>query len=94
MFVIASAFIVSLVAGWRLAFEWLSVQVGPSERLLIVGTGDASVDLARELFSRRHELGVELVGFVDPDPARIGTSLINPGIIGTLEQIPEHRSRS
>jgi exopolysaccharide biosynthesis polyprenyl glycosylphosphotransferase len=88
VFVIASAFIVSLVAGWRLAFEWLSVKVGPSERLLIVGTGDASVDLARELFSRRHELGVELVGFVDPDPARIGTSLINPGIIGTLEQIP------
>ena len=88
VFVIASAFIVALVAGWRLAFEWLSVRVGPSERLLIVGTGDASVDLARELFSRRHELGVELVGFVDPDPARVGTSLINPGIIGTLEQIP------
>ena len=28
----------------------------------------AAVELARELFERRHELGVEIVGFVDPDP--------------------------
>ena len=38
----------------------------------------AAVTLARELFERRHELGVEIVGFVDPDPARVGTPLINP----------------
>ena len=88
VFVIASALIIALVAGWRIAFEWLAVRVGPSERLLIVGTGDASVALARELFSRRQELGVELVGFVDPDPARVGASLINPGIVGTVDQIP------
>jgi sugar transferase (PEP-CTERM system associated) len=33
-------------------------------------------------------LGVELVGFVDPDPARIGASVINPGVIGTVSDIP------
>jgi sugar transferase (PEP-CTERM system associated) len=86
--VIASVLIIVLVAGWRIAFEWLAVKVGPSERLLIVGTSDASVDLARELFSRRQELGVELVGFVDPDASKVGTSLINPGIIGTVAEIP------
>jgi sugar transferase (PEP-CTERM system associated) len=86
--VVASMLIVILVAGWRVAFEWLAVRVGPSERLLIVGTSDASVALARELFSRRQELGVELVGFVDPDASKVGTSLINPGIIGTVEHIP------
>ena len=68
VFVIASILIVGLVAGWRLAFEWLSLRVGPAERLLIVGTSAASVALARELFERRQELGVELVGFVDSDP--------------------------
>jgi sugar transferase (PEP-CTERM system associated) len=88
VFVIASVLIVWLVAGWRVAFEWLAVRVGPSERLLIVGTSEASVALARELFSRRQELGVELVGFVDPDASRVGVSLINPGIVGTVEQIP------
>ncbi len=61
--------IIGLVAGWRVAFEWLSLRGEPNERLLIVGTGVAAVMLARELFERRSELGVELVGFVDPDPA-------------------------
>lgn len=86
--VIASLLIVMLVAGWRIAFEWLSLRVSPAERLLIVGTSAAAVSLARELFDRRGELGVELVGFVDPDPARVGTQLINPGITGTIADIP------
>jgi sugar transferase (PEP-CTERM system associated) len=88
VFVIASVFVAALVAGWRTAFEWLSRWLGPAERLLIVGTSEASVALARELFERRQELGVELVGFVDPDPARVGASLINPGVIGTVDDIP------
>ena len=29
----------------------------------------AAIELARELYERRQELGVEIVGFVDPDPA-------------------------
>jgi sugar transferase (PEP-CTERM system associated) len=88
VFVVASVFVGFLVAGWRLAFEWLSLRVGPAQRLLIVGTGAAAVELARELFDRRQELGVELVGFVDSDPGLVGTRLINPGIIGTIEAIP------
>jgi sugar transferase (PEP-CTERM system associated) len=89
VFVIATILIAVLVAGWRMAFEWLSVRVGPAERLLIVGTSAAAVALARELFERRQELGVDLVGFVDPDRGRVGAPLINPGIIGTVEDIPE-----
>jgi sugar transferase (PEP-CTERM system associated) len=88
VFVIASAFVVVLVAGWRLAFEWFALKVGPAERLLIVGTGGAAVALAKELFDRRQELGVELVGFVDADPKLVGTSLINPGVVGTIDEIP------
>ena len=45
-----------------------------AERLLLVGTRPAAVSLARELFDRRQELGVEIVGFVDPDPARVGAA--------------------
>jgi sugar transferase (PEP-CTERM system associated) len=88
VFVIASTIIVALVVGWRVAFEWLSLRLAPAERLLIVGTNTAAVTLAKELFDRRHELGVELVGFVDPDPARVGMSLINPGVVGTVIDIP------
>jgi len=86
--VIAALFLVVLIPGWRLVFEWLSRNMRPRERLLLVGTSVATVDLARELFERRHELGVEIVGFVDPDPAQVGAPLINPGVIGTIEDIP------
>jgi len=87
VFALATVLIIALVAGWRIAFEWLSLR-GHSERLLIVGTGIAAVSLARELFERRSELGVELVGFVDADPAMVGTPLIYPGVIGTVKDIP------
>ena len=88
VFVIAALLVLLLITGWRMAFEWMSGRVGPRERLLLVGTGNASVDLAREIHERRHELGVEIVGFVDPDPARVGMPVINPGVIGTIGDIP------
>ena len=86
--VIAALTLVVLVPGWRLVFEWLSRNMRPRERLLLVGTSAATVELARELFDRRHQLGVEIVGFVDTDPAQVGTPVLNPGVIGTIEDIP------
>jgi sugar transferase (PEP-CTERM system associated) len=88
VFALATVAIIALVAGWRLAFEWLSLRGEPTERLLIVGTGNAAVSLARELFARRSELGVELVGFVDSDAAKVGMPMVNPGVIGTVGDIP------
>jgi sugar transferase (PEP-CTERM system associated) len=88
IFMIAAVLILLVVAGWRLAFEWLSGRVGPRERLLLVGTNQVAVDLASELFQRRQELGVEIVGFVDADPSKVGTVVLNPGVIGTVEDIP------
>jgi sugar transferase (PEP-CTERM system associated) len=88
VFMMGSVFVVALVAGWRMAFEWLALRVAPAERLLIVGTSDAAIALAGELFERRQELGVQIVGFVDPDPRRVGMRLINPGIVGTIADIP------
>jgi len=88
VFVASSSLVIIAIAGWRFAFEWLTRRVAPRERLLLVGTGPAAVTLARELFDRRQELGVEIVGFVDPDPARVGSHVINPGVIGTIEDIP------
>jgi sugar transferase (PEP-CTERM system associated) len=88
VFMIASFAVLLLVIGWRVAFEWASGHVSPRERLLLVGTDPSAVALARELFQRRYELGVEIVGFIDPDPARVGAPVINPGVIGTIEDIP------
>jgi len=88
VFTIAVVLIVALVGGWRLLYDWIGRHVAPRERLLIVGTSAAAVSLARELYERHQELGVKIVGFVDPDPSRVGTPLINPGVIGAIEDIP------
>lgn len=87
VFMIAAVLIIFLVVGWRVAFDWFSGRVGPRERLLLIGTNSAAVSLARELLERK-ELGIEIVGFIDPDPAKVGLPLLNPGIVGTLEDIP------
>ncbi len=88
VFMISAALILTLVIGWRLSFEWVSRRVAPRERLLLVGTSASAIALARELYARRQELGVELVGFVDPDPELLGAPVINPGVVGTIEDIP------
>ena len=88
VFMITAFLVMSLVVAWRIVFEWLSRQIGPHERLLLVGTNQAALTLATELHDRRLELGVEIVGFVDPDPARVGAAVLNPGVIGTVEDIP------
>jgi sugar transferase (PEP-CTERM system associated) len=88
VFMLTAVLVITFVIWWRVMFEWLSGRVGPRERLLLVGTSDAAVRLARELFERRHELGVEIVGFVDANPARVGAPVLNPGVIGTVEDIP------
>jgi sugar transferase (PEP-CTERM system associated) len=88
IFVIGVLTIVPFVAGWRIAFEWISSRMAPHERLLIVGASAAAVDLAKEIADRRHQLGVELVGFIEvPDapPPEPGSAAI---ILGTTHDIP------
>ena len=93
VFLFAAVLVISLLLAWRLAFAWLTRRIAPRERLLLVGTNPASIDLARELFQRRQELGVEIVGFVDPDPSRLGAPVLNPGVVGTIDDIPQLVSR-
>src|SRR5262249_33623978 len=88
VFLVAAGLVASLVVLWRLIFAWLTRYASPSERLLLVGTEPAAVELARELHERRQELGVEIVGFVDPDPSRVGAQVLNPGVVGTIDDIP------
>jgi sugar transferase (PEP-CTERM system associated) len=88
VFAAATALVAVFLAPWRLAFAWATTQFGPHERLLVVGTNSAAVTLATELWDRR-DLGVEIVGFVEPEGARtIEPAPAMPAVIGTLEDIP------
>lgn len=87
VFLIAAVLVISLVSSWRLTFAWLTSRVAPRERLLIVGTNAAAVELARELNDRRHELGVEIVGFADANIERIGQTVFGR-VVGAVQDIP------
>ncbi len=87
VFLISAVLIVVFVGGWRLASRW-ATGLKARDRLLLVGTGPQAIALARELFDRRSELGVEIVGFIDTDPSRVGAPVINPGVIGAIDDIP------
>jgi sugar transferase (PEP-CTERM system associated) len=71
---------------WRLAFAWAARQVGPRERLLLVGASDAGLALAQELH-RRDEIGVQIVGLVDAYPSA-ARSVVSLPYLGTIDDIP------
>jgi sugar transferase (PEP-CTERM system associated) len=87
VFMIAAALVIVSVVSWRVSFHWFAKQMGPRERLLLVGTSPAAISLAREL-SRRHDLGVEVVGFVDTDPTHAGQRAASPDVLGNIDDIP------
>jgi len=89
VFIMSAAVVLLVITGWRVAFEWITRTLGPRERLLLIGTGPGAIELARELHDLRHTLGVQIVGFVDPDPAQVGKPVLNPGVIGTIADVPE-----
>ncbi|HEY2292467.1 MAG TPA: sugar transferase [Thermoanaerobaculia bacterium] len=75
----------SFVLAWRVVLRWLLRSEGFAERVMIVGSDNKAIDIAREILARKH-LGYRVVGFLDDDPALQGVSLINPRVIGTTAQ--------
>ena len=61
---LAWAFDLALLVGWRLAFLRFGRLTWPEQRVVIVGTDEASVELAREM-SARARWGWKVVGLID-----------------------------
>ncbi len=65
-------------------FRWLAFK----KRVLIVGDGKLAHDLARVLvYDRSHRYDV--VGFLSGDYSQVGTHIVNPSVIGTIDQLFE-----
>lgn len=77
---------------WREAFARLGFLFKNRERILILGTGQIGIDLCRKLL-HRNDLNFEIVGFLDANPERIGERLVNPAIIGTIDNLANIVSR-
>ena len=86
---VVSLFLILLVmVYWRLSLMWLNQHPRFAERVLILGTDENAIAVAREVLSRRGS-GYEVVGFLGDEPNLIGKSLINPKVIGLYDQLED-----
>lgn len=88
VFLVSLLLMLTLMACWRMMAMWLLGHPRLTERILIIGTGDNAVNVAREALERK-EYGYEIVGFVGDDPNLLGQSLINPRVIGLTENLED-----
>ncbi len=76
----------ALITGWRvLASKTLTIR-WPTRRVLIVGAGEAGQEILRELYTRS-TLGYKVVGMIDRDPSKVGSSIDNAKVLGTTQEI-------
>jgi sugar transferase (PEP-CTERM system associated) len=78
----------ALMVGWRLSIHWFLGHPDFGERILIVGSGNLAVEVAREVLERP-DAGYRIVGFVGTDAESLGKSLINPRVIAVTSELAE-----
>src|SRR5687768_7875366 len=77
-----------LMVAWRVAIHWLLGHPNVGEKILIVGSGETAIEIAREVLERR-DAGYRVVGFVDNRPELVGQSLVNPRVLGLSTEMAD-----
>jgi len=85
---IALPMALALMVGWRVSIHWFLGHPDFGERILIVGSGDLAIEVARQALDRP-DAGYRIVGFVGTDSEMLGKSLINPRVIGLTDDLDE-----
>jgi sugar transferase (PEP-CTERM system associated) len=85
---IALPLALGLMVTWRVSIHWLLGHPDFGEKILIVGSGNLAVEVAREMLERP-DAGYRIAGFVGTDPELLGKSLINPRMIGLTSDLDE-----
>lgn len=85
---IALPLALGLMVSWRVSIHWFLGHPDFGERILIVGSGNLAVEMAREVLNRP-DAGYRIVGFVGTDAELLGKSLINPRVIGMTDDLDQ-----
>jgi exopolysaccharide biosynthesis polyprenyl glycosylphosphotransferase len=81
------------VASWRTAYARVLVQPGFHQRGLVIGAGWAGRTLVTTMNEinrgngKYHQIGYQIVGFVDDDPAKQGMTLDHVPVLGTRRDL-------
>ncbi|MFQ5736289.1 MAG: TIGR03013 family XrtA/PEP-CTERM system glycosyltransferase [Thermodesulfobacteriota bacterium] len=70
-----------LILVWRLFLSRVKGLNLPSKRVLIIGSGALAKKIGGAIH-RQSEYGLQLAGFIDDDPSKLGVSIVNPGVVG------------
>ncbi|MEZ5343948.1 MAG: TIGR03013 family PEP-CTERM/XrtA system glycosyltransferase [Pyrinomonadaceae bacterium] len=84
--IISVAIVLALLLVWRVVIHTLTGHPEIGEKILIVGTGAAALELARETVERR-DAGFRIVGFVSENGIKPGTKLENIDVVGTTDEL-------
>jgi len=73
---------------WRYLYQrgQAAAEAGAPRRLLLVGAGSHGATLAREMALRK---GLQVVGFVDDDPKKLGATIAGAKVLGPTSAISE-----
>jgi sugar transferase (PEP-CTERM system associated) len=81
-----------VLVGWRLIVDATGSFFRPDQRLLVAGTGQSGIRLVQELVGHP-ELNFKVLGFLDERGENLGKSLVNPGIIGGVDDLEQFVQR-
>ncbi len=91
-FLLATAGMLGARLAWRVVCEKAArakTQAnGVKLRTLLVGAGDAGIMTAREI-TRRRDLGLQVCGFLDDEPGKIGSVIQGVSVLGPTYLLPE-----
>jgi sugar transferase (PEP-CTERM system associated) len=86
VFALALVLMLTMMTGWRVVATWMLGHPWLAERVLILGTDAPAINIAREILQRRAH-GYEVIGFVGNDSSLVGESLINPRVVGVIDDL-------
>ncbi len=87
VFIIGMTLATASVAGSRKLLDRVWQLTGPTQRVVILGTGELALELAREL-TRRGDLSLKLEGFVGAAPMeRAGEKIFGFPVLGSVTEI-------
>ena len=71
----------------RLVFQVRAGRVQDVRNMLILGAGKVGTDLARAILSDRGWSSVRVIGFLDDNPEKIGTTSLKVPVLGALDMV-------
>lgn len=74
------------VVSLRALYRWFGEEETLAENVIILGTGSTAQKVAREILKRR-PWSVRVLGFLAEDPTEVGRRIVNPTVIGTVDEL-------